>query len=341
MKYWELEDRLRKKEIAPVYFFSGEENFLKEEALKQIKQIVLLPRGNTGANFNYDLFYADDCDLQVLFRQADTLPLFAPKRLIVLKRVEKLSSGELLALSKYIENPFPATCLVLVASGRVNLKEDVFAQISQKCLSVVFWKLFDNQIPGWIIRRVNREGKRITHQAAEYLQQKVGSNLGQLNSEIEKITVYLKDQQQIGIGDIQSSTGELKANTVFDLERAIYRRDPPETIKILNNLIASGEKGEKISFRIIKSFEKLLAGNLLQQAGKSSDEIMQILGIKVFFNRDFPLWLRNFQTEELIEKSKLVAETDFQIKTGKAKIPLALELLLLRLLEKDTTDFTD
>jgi len=334
MKYWELKKSLRRGEIAPAYLFSGEENFLKEEALAQIKRMLFPSAWNTKVNFNYDLFYGDECDVELLIRQANTFPLLAQKRLVVVRDSEKLDNSQIESIGKYLAKPAEFTCLVMVASDKLNLKDGPFASIAKKCISVVFWKLFDREIQGWIIQQVNRKGAQITSEAAEYLHQKVGSNLSQLNNEIEKVLIYRQGEKQIGIKDIQEATGELKSNTVFDLSQAIYTRNLQEAIKILNNLFLHREMDKRISFWIVFTWNKLLEGKLLQQQGKTDEEIMQILGLKSFFERGFPDWLKNFQAEELVEKAKLITETDLEIKTGRARTPLALELLLLHLLEK-------
>ena len=80
MKYGEFIARIRKKEIEPFYLFAGEEDFLANEALGELKQAVFT---EGEGEFNYDSLYSSDTDARNVTVLARTLPFMSTRRLML------------------------------------------------------------------------------------------------------------------------------------------------------------------------------------------------------------------------------------------------------------------
>ena len=98
MRYQDLMVKLKRKDVASVYLFSGEETYLKEEVVEKIDKILLNPEYK---DFNYDLLYADETDAQTIINRVASLPVLSEKRLVIVKRVDKLEQAGQKKLVKF------------------------------------------------------------------------------------------------------------------------------------------------------------------------------------------------------------------------------------------------
>ena len=100
---------LDKNVVRPVFFFTGEQTFLAEQAIARLKKYILCK----NPELNYSLFHGDTATADEVISLAKTYPMFGDKRLILLKNAEKLSTNELKAFEKYFRSPASFTCLAL------------------------------------------------------------------------------------------------------------------------------------------------------------------------------------------------------------------------------------
>src|SRR2546427_10159079 len=100
----------------PVYYLHGEEDMLKEEAIRALLDRVVEP---AMRDFNVDVRAAGELDPAGLQALVNTRPRLAGRRGVVLRGVEQLrkKSPAREELLHYLANPNPSTLLVLVQSG--------------------------------------------------------------------------------------------------------------------------------------------------------------------------------------------------------------------------------
>ena len=104
----QLKKSIASGDIAPVYLFSGDDVFRKQEITKQIISALKIDEFNLTQ---------EDCqqtkDIGEILTLANTMPAFANRRIIVLNNIDKLTKNPLAALVNYLQNPLNTTCLVL------------------------------------------------------------------------------------------------------------------------------------------------------------------------------------------------------------------------------------
>jgi DNA polymerase-3 subunit delta len=89
----ELARLLASGRVAPIYLLLGEESFLRDAAVAMIRRAVL-GEDDVGGGFNYDLLYGDETDALEVLNRCDTLPAFAPRRLVIIREVGGLRARE-------------------------------------------------------------------------------------------------------------------------------------------------------------------------------------------------------------------------------------------------------
>lgn len=333
MKYKELITKLNRKKIADCYFFCGEEDYLKQEAILLLKKMLIEPGAQ---DFDFGLFYAEDTSAREAISLAETYPFMSKKRLIVIKDIDKFTESELKEIIKYLKKPISSTCLVLVSAKvkRETLDRAVYKTISSLCEAVIFWRLFDSEIPGWIKNKISREEKSISTEAAHYLFVEVGNNLLDLSGEIEKLLIYTKDRKEVALDDVEQLIGRSMSDSVFDLLRAITQKNLTRSLEILAKLTETGEKPVGILVRIAKRIRQIIYAKELLDQKVGRARIIEEVGLHPFFDKDFPSRIQNFNRKELLNNFHHLLRADWEIKVGKKPAQLVLELLILNLCGK-------
>ncbi len=324
MNYWELSRRIERGLIEPLYLFSGEENYLKEEAIKKIKDIIVNPN---LAEFNYEVLYGKDIDISTIINKAQTLPLMAKRRLMVIKDVEQLKHKE--NLISYLKNPLLTTCFIFIVK-EID-RRNKFYSIFDEQKKVIFWPLFDNEMERWIRNKIKKAGKGITQEAILYLKEMMGNNLTILNNELEKIIIYTGEKSNIEEKDVEEVMGGEKENTIFSLIDTMMRKKQQESLKIFAYLFREGEAPTKILFHLAQQFKTLWRVKILLSKNYSSFQIRESLRIRKRYISTFIKGASLFSEKELKKIPHTLLLADLEIKTGKQPPQLILELLIINL----------
>jgi DNA polymerase-3 subunit delta len=310
-----------------VYLFTGEEDFLREEAIRELEQKLLK---KDSSEFNKNIFYGQDMDGSEINDIATVLPMLSQKRLIIIKQSEKLSPSVKENLISYIESPSPATCLILDATS-LNKQDRLYKAVSQHGRIINFKKYYSGQIDRWIIRRVRFYKKRILPEAAGMLRENVGENLRILNESIKKLVLYVGENEVIKVRDIEEVVGRSFGGTVFDLIKAIRQREKSKALRIVSELVKEGKETSSIIGLLFWQLKRIKEVKRLLEQGVLSEEIGRRLKIHNFFLDEFITEVRNFCSRELNRHFKFLLEADTEIKMGIKKPEIALELLVIKL----------
>ena len=84
-------------EISPLYIFKGDQIYLIDQALQELKNRVLGEADDT----NYIIFHGDSASAEEILESASTIPMFSNRKLVVVKNAEKLNTKELAFLEPY------------------------------------------------------------------------------------------------------------------------------------------------------------------------------------------------------------------------------------------------
>src|SRR5258707_9442604 len=107
---------LKKGAPDPVYRLQGDEDVLKDEAVRALLDAAVDPGAR---DFNYDTRFAPDLDAEALYSLVNTPPMLAERRAVVLRGVDQLGKRKSKLrdeLVRYVDAPNPTTILILVTA---------------------------------------------------------------------------------------------------------------------------------------------------------------------------------------------------------------------------------
>ena len=265
MKALEIDTALKKQGLAPLYLVMGEEDCLRDLAVAALKVAVLGASSADGGldAFNYDVLYGDESDGSEILARLGQAPVFAARRLVVIKSAEKLLADDGEALLSYVKAPSETTTLVFVApklDKRLKFSKELLARaVAIDCSSIA-----DMQLSVWIREESGRAGVRLSADAAGALSQlalslkgEAGGSLNLLRREMEKLAAYVPPDKTAGVPDVHAVRGGEPGASVFDLAKAIAERREGRALWILARNLDSGEDPLRILGALAWQFRQI------------------------------------------------------------------------------------
>lgn len=220
---------VKRGEIAPIYYLTGDADVLKDELVALIVDAALEP---ATRDFNLDVGVAGDLDPAALHALVETLPVLAERRVVVIKALEQWRKNARTwdALRRYLARPSPTTVLILVHGAG----ESPDAGLARASTHV------DVPVPGpealrrWVAARARRVGLEIGTDAIDHLVRAVGPDLTHLGAELEKLAAAVGSGRPVTAADVAQLVGVNPGETVDDWVDAVAARDVLRALQLTN-----------------------------------------------------------------------------------------------------------
>ncbi len=258
---------VRKGEPAPVYFFKGSEIYHKNKAIKTL--VDAIPEGQR--DFNYDLFYGGEAELDAILTAARTFPFLAARRVVVFRDLDRARLGTAKAemLLDYLRDPPPETVFVVTT-------EDAAAARTWSRKGTGLWTEVDFRplkgapLAAAIRDAAGERGVRITAEAAERLVETAGNDLGRITRELDKLSLAVEEGGRIDAPTVNLMVGGYTYQTAFDLVQAVCERDVQAALVLIERLFVSGGEAVGVIGMLAKRLRAMwfLAGGEGGAAGK-------------------------------------------------------------------------
>jgi DNA polymerase-3 subunit delta len=212
-----LHAALKKRVFEPVYYLFGEDDFLKEQAARDVVDAAADP---ATRDFNLEIRRANEIDAEGLDALLSTPPMLAERRVVVLRDVDKMKKSVRALLDRYLARPAHDTVLVLVAPSGTKADKT----LSERATAVEFAPLTGDRLPRWVTYHAQHALERtITPEAVTLLLEAVGGDLAQLAVELEKLASYASET--IDENAVAAVVGVRRGESLGDLLDAVAARD--------------------------------------------------------------------------------------------------------------------
>jgi DNA polymerase-3 subunit delta len=321
---------LRAGKIPELLFLYGKEPFLVQRAVRQVRKAVLAADND---DFNDNQFHGKDASAVEITESAQTLPVFASRRLVTIKDAHLLPAAELESLLTYLKNPVPETCLLFVGE-KIDSRRKFFQQFKKTGCLVEFKPLAERELPGYIRSYLDERDFRISADALDLLCNMIGSSLHEVHAELEKLLTYLGARTLIDVTDVQAIVSKGRAENIFELGNAVGRGDGSRALSLVTQLTDAGEAPLKILSLLVRHFRQLWKVRELQVQNRNPRDIAGIAGVPFFVVEPLMRQGKRFSRKDYEQAFELFLETDLAMKSSGADAEALLERLLLRLCRK-------
>ena len=308
-----------------LYHFTGEDDFLKEEAWRKIAAL-LVPE--ELKSFNLDLMYGAEISADQIINQASTSPVNAKKRVVVVFDLPKLSAFSRDVLLTFLPKIPDSVCLILL-SPKITSTAKFYKSLDKIATTVQFTKMYENQAVGWAANRIRESGKRAEEGAAQMLVSLVGTDLAELAAEIDKLVTYVGENKVITSSDVEAAVGMSRTHTVFQLIDSIGEKDTQKALLILRSLTLAGERPGGIIFWLTEHLERLILTK--EFSSRSGGSLASFLKLPPFLASKCQKQAPNFTPEQLEKGIMLLYRADVDSKSNLMPDKILLELLTYNL----------
>jgi len=226
-----LRDAIKKGAFAGAYYVCGEDEFQKEDAMRQLIAAIIEP---ATRDFNLDVRRAQDMDGKALDAALLALPLMADRRVIVIREAGNLKKDARKVLDRYLDHAAPETVLILVET--TGGKTD--RELAEKATVLEFARLSGDRVPQWIANYASTElQSQITTEAAELLQTAVGTDLHQLAAELDKLASYVNGGE-INEAAVAAVVGVRRGETMADYLDQVAMQNFSRALELLPHVLA-------------------------------------------------------------------------------------------------------
>ena len=312
-----------------LYLFYGTESFLIKKEIDKIKEQNHIESLN---EIQYDL---EETSLSVLLEDAAMLSLFGDKKLIVVNNAylftstpnKKVTDDEIKLLEKYIDNLNPKTILVFtVLKDKLDERKKIVKKTKENATVKDFNKIEDITI--YIKNAL--ASYDIKTDVIRFLIDRVGSNIGRINNELDKIKLY-KEDKVITKEDIVNLTSKNIDVDIFELVDSIIIRNKDKAISIYKEMLKRNEEPIKIMIMLANQFRLIYQAKELFKKGYTQNDIAKILDIhpyriKLALEKGY-----SYNSAGLLTYLNDLAMMDIDIKSGNINPDISLELFILRL----------
>lgn len=302
-------------DLKPVYLIHGPEDLLLEQAVDRLKKRLAAV---ADLDFNLDQFDGEHAEADEVVAAANTLPFMSERRLVIVRRAEKMSTASLGELADYAHDPNPETTLVLVAAKiarnlRIYKAVDALGGVAE------YRAPSKRDYPKTVVKMFADRGKRVGLDAAGVLVRAVGYDLRRISIEMDKVIAYTGEETTLSREEIEQVLSTTAPTSIFEFLDALGSRETRRALRLLASLLDEGESIFGIHALTLRHVRNLISVSALDARDGSSSHaaIAREVGIPDWQVRNLSRQAGRFTPRELVAALKAAAESEEKMKTSR------------------------
>lgn len=305
----------------------GHETYFIDKGVLAVQDAIV---STESRDFNLNLFQGKDMDAVAVVEQARTYPAFAPQRLIIIKDIHEAKAEQLDGLLEYIEDPVPETIL-LVTADKIDARRRFYQLFKKQGLVYEFKKIYENQLPAFV-RDLAKENKiNLTADALRLFCKRVGTNLNDVQGQMEKLLGYLGEKEIAEEGDVAAIVSDARVESIFELTDAMGEGNQSLAITLLIRLINEGQAPLMILAMIVRHFRQMWKITALTAQNVPQKEFPRQVGVSPYFLKGLIQQAARFDNDQYQYLFERFLQTDLAIKSSGSEPRLQLEFLVLEI----------
>lgn len=308
----------------PIYFLMGEEPYYIDKISQYIADNLL---SEDEKGFNQMVLYGRDTSVDEVISNAKRFPMMAEHQVVIVKEAQDLSRT-IENLTAYVEHPQPTTVLVICYKyKKLDKRKKLYKAVQKHGELFESKKLYENQVADWIRRTLSTKKYRISPKACVLLVEFLGTDLGKINNELNKLTLVVPPSTEITPELIEQHIGISKDFNNFELKKAIGERNVGKAARIID-YFAQNPKDNP--FVVTVTLLNTFFTQLLQYHGlkdHSPGNVAKVLGVNPYFVKEYTVAARNYPMKRVSGIISSLRELDLKSKGVGANNMAQSELL--------------
>jgi len=233
-----LKKQIAAGETGPLYMLLGDDDGEKSAVAAEFAEMV-----DEGLRaFSVDRLFGAEIKADDLIDAAATLPMMAPRRIVIVfdaerllipKREGKAADAEQERLETFVKNP-PAHATIVFVCGPLDQRRRLVKLLLKEAQVVDCGTITDStDAERWVKARAERGKVPLDASAVRTLVERAGIDIVRLRSGLERVSLYAMGQAKITAEDVRQVVPATAEATNFGIANAIEQNDAAEALREL------------------------------------------------------------------------------------------------------------
>lgn len=315
---------MNQKGITLIY---GEEEWIKNEALNKIKSQSV----DESDLMNYTTFEGKDLIVSNLIDTGETMPFFAEEKLIVVRKSGLFKAGRKEDTQNLLDwlKKKPNYTKIVFVEDEIDKRNALYKYVKSD-FEVIEGVCPDDEALMRILKEACKERElKIEDYLIRYLIMNLPRNIGHILIELDKLASYV-GKEAVTKEVINEVCVFSLEQRVFELLKAVSKKNTSQALAIYNKLIESKESPIGVLVLIARQYRILLQVKYLLRTQTPIKQISQSVGVPYYVAQDLSKQAQSFSFKVLQDILELCLESDSAIKTGKMEPVKCIELLIIK-----------
>jgi DNA polymerase-3 subunit delta len=279
-----------------------------------------------------EVYDASETGPEPVISACNSYSLFGGGPFVLVKNLDAWNAAQKAVVVDYLDNPSPGADLVLLGK-KLGARERLLAAAKRSGEVHNLEQPTGRALVGWVIGHAMELGFDLSEDVAQNLIDRCSGDKLRLASELEKLALYVGRRsatwQDVGAlcpTDVQSN--------IFAFVDSLAAGDWGRTIKLLEDLISTGEPPLRVMHMVRRQFGLMARARALFERGASQREVAGELRVPPFVARKLEEQARGLGEEDLDRALAVVLDLERGLKGGSdLGDELQVELAVLKLSE--------
>lgn len=272
-----LKKQIKTKEYAKAYCIYGSENYLKQRYVNLMAEGIV-PKG--GEFFNLHRFEGKETDVDEIAQAAEALPVCSEKTCVIVRdwNAETAGAAQSKKLKEFLSD-LPESCVVIfwmdtleVLPKKSSKWKTFITQFGKSGEVLELERRTDTALIKLVCDGAAKRGCVLGKPAANYFLSIVGTDLQTVYQELDKLCFYVKSGEITRQAIDAVAVKDINAN-VFELARALLRREHERAYHILDELFAQKEEPVSILYALSSAYIDMYRVKIASVSGDGNSRL--------------------------------------------------------------------
>ncbi|NCQ59700.1 MAG: DNA polymerase III subunit delta [Myxococcales bacterium] len=311
----------------PCVVLVGDESFLASRAVDALRKAVV---GDGPRGFNEDLFEGRGAKAATVVSAAQTLPMMASARLVLLRRVDQMSPTDQASMGEYLASPSESTCLLMTAEkldGRGKL-----AKAAKKSKAWVDVRpLKHGALRSFAQNEARARGHALLGNGVEALLDALGEDLAAIDDALERLSLFVGPGVAIDAEAVHACVTRVRADSIWLLVDAVGLKERDKALEAASSLLADRQPPLRILAMLARQLRMVARMRQALAEGLRGAEAAKQAGAPPFKAGELGRAAQRFRLADLGRAFETLAEVDMALKGSRRPPETILQEGILRL----------
>ncbi len=319
-----IDEDIKTGNFKQIYLLYGEEGYLKRQYRDKLRAALVA----ADDTMNVTAYEGKDINPREVIDLAETLPFFAERRVLLIEN-SGFFKNSCEDLAAYIGQPAPTVHFIFVEE-EVDKRGKLYKNVKKEGRIAEFSTQSEELLTRWILGRLKKEGKNITGNVMQLFLSKTGTDMGNIDRELEKLICYTMGHEVITAEDVEAIATEQTTNKIFEMVNAVAEHNQRKALDLYYDLLTLKEPPMRIMYLITRQFQILLTVRDMASKGFDSGAMAKKAGIPPFAVRRNVTQAKGFTMTQLKQALRDGAQFEEAVKTGRMNDRMAVEVFLVK-----------